>query len=163
MRVGWDGRAGEVFTSTDPLSSKKDFFLRDRRLEYSKMTTVWGQVLPDDGPGGERDIGFYVFAGAAGIFAGWADVKVGDLLFTALLVLAPCMLLGVMRPAKPWRWVAIVGVSVPVVELAAYLVVTQKPYRWQVYESFLAFFPGIAGAYGGALMRRAIGNISSGN
>jgi hypothetical protein len=125
------------------------------------MTTVWGQVLPNDGPRGERDVGFYVFAAAAGFFAGWADIKVGDLLFTALLVLAPCMLLGVMRPAKPWRWVAIVGAFVPLVELAGYVFLTAKPYRAQIYESFLAFFPGIAGAYGGALMRRAIANIYS--
>ncbi len=126
------------------------------------MTTVWGQVLPDDGPRGERDIGFYVFAGVAGVFAGWTDVKVGDLLFTALLVLAPCMLLGVMRPAKPWRWVLLVGICVPVMVLAAYLVMLEKPSRAQVYESFLAFFPGIAGAYGGALLRRATQNIFSG-
>jgi hypothetical protein len=126
------------------------------------MTTAWGQVLPDDGPRGERDIGFYVFAAAAGFLAGWVDIKVGDLLFTALLVLGPCMILGLMRPGRPWRWVAIVGVFVPVVELAGYILLTAKPYRAQVYESFLAFLPGIAGAYGGALMRRAIQNIFSG-
>jgi hypothetical protein len=126
------------------------------------MTTVWGQVLPDDGPRGEGDIGFYVFAGAAGVFAGWADIRVGDLLFTTLLVLAPCMILGVMRPVKPWRWVVLVGICVPLVVLAAYLVFIQKPSHSQVYESFLAFLPGIAGAYGGALLRRASDNIFSG-
>ncbi len=126
------------------------------------MTTVWGQVLPDDGPRGERDIGFYVFAGAAGIFAGWADMRVGDLLFTTLLVVAPCMILGVMRPVKPWRWVVVVGICVPAVVLAAYLVFIQRPSHSQVYESFLAFLPGIAGAYGGALLRRASDNIFSG-
>jgi hypothetical protein len=64
-----------------------------------------------------------------------------------------------MRPERPWRWVAMVGVCVPVAELLGYLALTQKPYRAQIYESFLAFLPGIAGAYGGALMRRALGNI----
>jgi len=126
------------------------------------MNTVWGQVLKDDGRRGERDIGFYVFAGAAGVFAGWADIRVGDLLFTTLLVLAPCMILGVMRPVKPWRWVVLVGICVPLVVLAAYLVFIQKPSHSQVYESFLAFLPGIAGAYGGALLRRASDNIFSG-
>jgi hypothetical protein len=123
------------------------------------MTTAWGRVLPEEGGRVRRDTGFYVFAAAAGMFAGWVDIKVGDLLFTALLVLAPCMLLGVMRPERPWRWVAMVGVCVPVAELLGYLALTQKPYRAQIYESFLAFLPGIAGAYGGALMRRALGNI----
>jgi hypothetical protein len=126
------------------------------------MTTAWGQVLPDEGPRSAPDMGFYLFAATAGVFAGWVDLKVGDLLFTALLVLAPCMVLGVLRPARPWRWVSIVGVCVPMVDLVGSLVLTQKPYRAQIYESFLAFLPGIAGAYGGAVLRRAIGNIFSG-
>jgi hypothetical protein len=125
------------------------------------MTTAWGQVLPEEQSSARRDTGFYVFAAGAGMFAGWIDIKVGDLLLTALLVLAPCMLLGLMRPEKPWRWVAIVGAFVPIAELVGYLVLTQKPYRAQIYESFLAFLPGIAGAYGGSLMRRAITNISA--
>jgi hypothetical protein len=106
---------------------------------------------------------YYVFAVAAGAFAGWVDIKVGDLLFTALLVLVPCMLLGVMRPERPWRWVVIIGICVPLAELLGYLIVVEKPTRAQIYESLLAFLPGIAGAYGGAVMRRAVGNMVSGN
>ena len=124
-----------------------------------QMTTAWGQVLPEEGPRVRHDTGFYVFATFAGMFAGWVDIKVGDLLLTALLVLAPCMLLGLMRPERPWRWVAIVGILVPIAVLMGYLVLTEKPYRAQIYESFLAFLPGVAGAYGGAMMRRAIANI----
>ena len=123
------------------------------------MTTAWGRVLPDEGPRRFADLGFYVAAAIAGGFAGWVDIKAGDLLLTALLVLTPCMILGAWRPAKPWRWVFIVGVCVPIAELLGYLILTEKPYRAQIYESFLAFLPGIAGAYGGATMRRAIGNI----
>ena len=106
---------------------------------------------------------FYGLAVLFGGLAGWANVKIGDLLFTALLVLAPCMLLGALRPSRPWRWVVVIGVFVPIVELLAYLVMTQKPYRAQIYESFLAFLPGIAGAYGGSLMRRVIDNLLQGN
>ena len=127
------------------------------------MTTAGGIVLPENGSPDSKDAIFYVFAAAAGAFAGWVDIKVGDLLLTALLVLASCMLLGLLRPLRPWRWVAIVGVFVPIAELAGYLLLTQKPYRAQIYESFLAFVPGIAGAYGGCLMRRAIGNIFAGD
>lgn len=87
------------------------------------------------------------------------DVKVGDLLFTALLVLAPCMLLGALRPQRPWRWVVVIGIFVPIVELLSYVIMTQKPYRAQIYESFLAFLPGIAGAYGGSILRGVINNL----
>ena len=124
------------------------------------MTTAWGQVLPEENDSRtRRDTGFYVFAVFAGVFAGWIDIKVGDLLFTALLVLAPCMLLGIMRPARAWRWVAIVAVCVPVAEVIGYLVLKQKMDRAHVYESFLAFLPGFAGSYGGAMLRQAVTNI----
>ena len=123
------------------------------------MTTAWGRVLPDEEPSGIKDLAFYVAAAVAGIFAGWVDLKMGDLLLTALVVLAPCMILGAWRPSRPWRWVVIVGICVPIAELLGYVILIEKPYRAQIYESFLAFLPGIAGAYGGAMMRQAIGNI----
>jgi len=127
------------------------------------MTTAWGQVLPEENDTrNRREVGFYAFAVFAGVFAGWIDIKVGDLLFTALLVLAPCMILGVMRPHRVWRWVVIVAVCVPIAEVLGHLVLKQKMDRAHVYESFLAFLPGIAGSYGGALLQQAVGNIVGG-
>lgn len=112
-----------------------------------------------DSPTSKRDTVFYILAALLGILAGWVDVKVGDLLFTALLVLASCMLLGALRPQRPWRWVLVIGIFVPVVELLAYVIMTQRPYRAQIYESFLAFLPGLAGAYGGSILRGVINNL----
>lgn len=108
------------------------------------------------------DLCFYLLAALCGIGTGWADVAINDLLFTALLVLAACMLLGLLRPRWPWRWVVAVGVFIPLTELAAYEILTVKPSRAQVYGSFLAFFPGIAGAYGGSFMRGVVENLRQG-
>ncbi|MFZ0773036.1 MAG: hypothetical protein WCA49_22520 [Candidatus Sulfotelmatobacter sp.] len=110
----------------------------------------------------KSDVPFYVLAAVAGIGTGWVDVAVNDLLFTALLVLAACMLLGLLRPRWPWRWVVVVGMFVPLTELAAYLILTVKPTRGQVYGSFLTALPGMAGAYGGSVMRRVIDNLRQG-
>jgi len=55
--------------------------------------------------------------------------------------------------------VLIIGVFVPVVEWLAYFFLAQKPERAQIYESFLAFLPGIAGAYGGAMGRGVVDNL----
>jgi len=126
------------------------------------MTTVWGEVLPEGQPGAKRDWLIYMLAAAAGLFTGWVDIRVHDLLFTALLVSSFCMLLGVLRPERPWRWVLMIGVCVPIAVVLGYFVLTERPDRAQIWESFLAFLPGIAGAYGGALMRQAIQNILSG-
>jgi len=102
------------------------------------------------------DLPVYALAALCGIGTGWGDVVVDDLLFTALLVVVSCMVLGMLRPRWPWRWVLAVGVFIPLTEFTAYLIRTVKPTRAQVYGSFLAFLPGIAGAYGGALMRGVI-------
>jgi hypothetical protein len=108
------------------------------------------------------DAWFYFLAAACGVGTGWADVVINDLLFTALLVLSACILLGMLRPRWPWRWVLTVGIFIPLTELAAYVILTVKPTRAQVYESFLAFLPGIAGAYGGSIMRNVMNNLREG-
>ena len=121
------------------------------------MTTVWGEILPERKSGGDGSC--YLLAVLSGVLAGWADIKVGDLLLTAMIVLAACMLLGILSPRKPWRWVLLVGVFVPAVEWLAYFFLSQKPERAQIYESFLAFVPGIAGAFGGAVGRNVADNL----
>lgn len=109
--------------------------------------------------GSSRDAWVYLVAAFLGIVAGCVDVTINDLLFTALLVVLACMLLGILRPRWPWRWVLVVGAFIPMTELAAYLVLTVKPTRGQVYASLLAFFPGFAGAYGGSVLRTVIDNL----
>jgi hypothetical protein len=112
--------------------------------------------------GTKGDTWFYLLAALCGIGTGLADVTINDLLFTALLVLASCMLLGLLRRRWPWRWVVVVGTFIPLTELAGYVIRTVKPSRAQIYGSFLAFLPGIAGAYGGSLMRGVIENLRHG-
>jgi uncharacterized membrane protein YoaK (UPF0700 family) len=124
--------------------------------EYQDST-----VMSDSGTQ-KSDAAYYIAAVLLGLAAGWVSVQVGDLLFTAFMVLAPCMLLGGLRPQRPWRWVVVIGALVPIVQLAAHLLTTRKSSRAEVWESFLAWLPGIAGAYGGALLRGAIDNILGG-
>jgi ABC-type multidrug transport system permease subunit len=113
-------------------------------------------------PPRRSDAPFYLLAALAGVGTGWADVMIDDLLFTALLVLMACMMLGLLRPRWPWRWVVAVVVCIPLTEFAAYMLTTIKPSRAQVYGSFLTALPGTAGAYGGAVMRRVIENLRVG-
>jgi hypothetical protein len=124
------------------------------------MTT--DPVSPRTSPPSGSDAPFYVLAALAGIGVGWIDVTINDLLFTALLVLAACMLLGLLRPRWPWRWVVVVGTFIPLTELAAFLILTVKPTRAQVYGSFLASLPGFAGAYGGSVVRGVVDHLRQG-
>jgi ABC-type multidrug transport system permease subunit len=110
----------------------------------------------------KRDFLFYLLAAVCGAATGWADVAINDLLFTALLVLSACMLLGILRPRRPWRWVVAVGVFIPLTELAAYLIPAIHPTRAQIYGSFLASLPGLVGAYGGSFLRGVVENLRQG-
>ncbi|HUK26350.1 MAG TPA: hypothetical protein VLV49_17340 [Terriglobales bacterium] len=98
----------------------------------------------------------YLLGLALGIACGVLAVELGDLLLTALAVLASTMLLGGISPQRPWRWTLLVAVFVPLVQLLAYVVLTEKPFRAQIFESILSVFPGIAGAYAGAFAHRGL-------
>lgn len=124
------------------------------------MTTASNGILPKGKSGGDGF--YYLLAAMLGALAGWLDIKVGDLLLTAMVVLAANILLGILRPRRPWRWVLLVGAFVPVVEWLAYFFLSQKPERAQIYESFLAFLPGIAGAFGGSIGRDVVDNLFAG-
>lgn len=104
----------------------------------------------------------YVLAAVCGMAAGAIDVAIDDLLLVALVVVASGILLGILRPRRPWRWVIAVGVFIPLTEVAAYYLLTVKPTRAQVYASCLMFLPGIAGAYGGAVFRNVVNNLQQG-
>ncbi len=103
-----------------------------------------------------NDFLIYLLAVFFGICAGILDVRVGDLLGTALFVLCSTLVLGMIRPDRPWRWTVAVGICVPLVRVADYLVFHQKPYRSQIYESILGFVTGIAGAYGGSVVNKSM-------
>jgi len=75
----------------------------------------------------KTDAGIYALGSILGLCAGVLDVKIGDLLLTALFVMASTMLLGILRPAKPWRWTLVVAIFVPALQLLAFFLMTQKP------------------------------------
>jgi hypothetical protein len=104
----------------------------------------------------KTDVPIHVLGAILGICAGILEVALGDLLLTALLVLASTLVLGALRPERPWRWIVVVGMFVPLVQLFAYLCLGQRPYAAQIYESCLGFLTGIAGAYGGSVVRRGM-------
>jgi hypothetical protein len=108
------------------------------------------------------DLGVYLLGALLGLVAGCLDVQIGDLLLTALFVLASTMFLGALRPARAWRWMLVVAVFVPALQALAYLFLADKPYRAEIYESFLGFVTGTAGAYAGAAGRRAFDVIFRG-
>ncbi len=104
----------------------------------------------------KSDIFIYILAVLFGLSAGLLELTLGDLLVTALAVLVSTLILGFLRPRHAWRWIVIVGPIVPLMRIAAYFLLTQKPYRAQVWESGLGMLTGTAGAYAGAMFRMGV-------
>lgn len=83
-----------------------------------------------------------------------------DPLLSALAVTVATMLLGLLRPARPWRWVLFVGVPVPLAILVASIVIPTAHFtRASIAGSVLVSLPGCAGAFGGSLLRRKLSEI----
>lgn len=105
------------------------------------------------------DILIYVLAVLLGLAAGTLEITIGDLLVTAIFVMISTMALGFARPRHAWRWMVIVAVFVPLFRLTAYLLLTQKSDRAQMWESGFAFLIGTVGAYAGVLGRRGVDEL----
>jgi hypothetical protein len=101
----------------------------------------------------------YLIAIVFGLFSGWVNQTVDDALLTALCVLAFTMALGAWKSRRPWRWVLLVWVGVPIV-LAYYQLVVKWPHdRGQVYGAFLQLLAASAGGFGGHFMRQMIDHV----
>lgn len=125
------------------------------------MPAGWEENLDKDSTNTEMksDALVYFFAVLLGICAGLIQIKIGDVLMTTLFVLISTLALGFVRPRRAWRWILVVGVFVPLVQAAAYLLLTEKPYVAQMWESGLGFVTGIVGCYSGAFARKGVDEL----
>ena len=103
---------------------------------------------------GQRDGGWYVAAVVLAAVAGWSQVALQDM--SLLLAAAFTLFLAVGRPQRPWRWALVVCAGLPLAEAVAWAA-RLHPERGEVMFSFVALVPAMMCAYGGALLRRAIG------
>jgi ABC-type Na+ efflux pump permease subunit len=120
----------------------------------------------DPSPAPERfSFLFALFALSLGVACGALHVLVEtmeqpDPLLSALAVTMATMLLGVLRPARPWRWVLLVGVPVPLALLVASLVRPDLHFeRAAIAGSLLILLPGFAGGFGGSVLRRKVEDL----
>ncbi|HZQ17489.1 MAG TPA: hypothetical protein VFA90_02120 [Terriglobales bacterium] len=107
----------------------------------------------------KSDILIYFVAVILGICAGLIEVRIGDLLLTSLFVLTSTLVLGFLRPRHAWRWPLVVAPFLPLVELAVHLLLGQRLYRAQVWESGFGFVTGTVGCYAGVLARKGVDEL----
>jgi hypothetical protein len=105
------------------------------------------------------EVPWYALALLLGAISGFAEVAVGDLMLTGFMALFFCMVMGALRPGRPWRWVLIVCGCIPLARLFAAGVMHMYTERAQIYEAFLSFITGNAGAYVGSLGRKRANDL----
>lgn len=102
-----------------------------------------------------RDIPVWLVGVLLAALLTFADLKLDDKAVTLILACMFPLLLGIWRPERPWRWVLLF--SLPLIVARGALVFTQHLEHWEgVAYSFVTLFPAAAGAYLGAVCRRAI-------
>jgi hypothetical protein len=82
----------------------------------------------------------------------YGDLRLDDRLFTALLLTAFSIIVGVSWPQRAWLWGVIIGLGVPTAHLFARLRHWPEP-QSNVAASFLALLPAVIGACGGMALR----------
>jgi hypothetical protein len=107
----------------------------------------------------KSDAVVYFFAVLLGICAGLLENRIEDFLVTAVFVLASTTVLSFLRPHRPWRWIIAVSIWVPLTEVAAYLVLTQRPDRTEIWASGFAFVAGAVGSYSGSFGRKGVNEL----
>ncbi len=106
------------------------------------------------------DVFIWILGLLLGAASGYIHIRYPDL--SLLMVMAFTMLLGALRPRRPWRWVLLVASCLPLAELIAYF--TREHFnRGLIYGAFMGFLPAIAGAFGGSFMRQMVNNLFAKN
>lgn len=102
---------------------------------------------------GRQRGGWLWYAGAAALAASiaWVDLRLEELLLTAVLTLAFSMVFGTLQPQRPWRWALVFGLAAALghalMRLTGWMWV--DPARLPVALAFLlvAFVGALAGAF----------------
>ncbi len=131
-------------------------------MQETKSEIVTGNFeRPELPPPPETNMAlFYGLGLLLGIGCGFLHVALGDPLLTPLAVLSSTMLLGVLRPAKPLRWILVIGLPVPIVTFIAIVIGQLKVWdRALIAGAILSILVGCAGSIGGSLLRRFFENV----
>ncbi len=107
-------------------------------------------------PSEPSSVWVYLLAVLLGAATGYVNVRVEDLMLTAVMVTAFAMFVAFLRPRHPWRWALLVSAMIPLGEVVAFRLTGQRLNRVGISEAILAALPANAGAYGGSALRTVI-------
>ncbi len=89
---------------------------------------------------------------------GWVDLHTTEVTVTVVGLLTAGLLLGLLRPARPWRWAVLLAAGLPAVAILGRLlrVRTAEPIHLDPRVVLVALVFASIGCYGGAAIRRSL-------
>ena len=96
-----------------------------------------------------------VLATAAGLSIAWIDKRSDEVVVAVVPLLIAGGLLGLARPAHPWRWGLLLGGWIPVAYWTGLFGVATTPPNTP-FDGLLALIPPTLAAYAGSLVERGL-------
>ena len=101
----------------------------------------------------------YWFLGTLfGIVCGYTHVSLNDSGLAVLFVTGAAMFLAYRRPTRIWRWMLLIGLSLPAATLLAQLS-RERPSKGLVAGSFAGLAFAIVASFGGQVLHRVVGEL----
>lgn len=102
-----------------------------------------------------RDLACVVLALALGLFVGWLDLHVTEVMVTILVLLVSGLLPGLIQPGAAWRWPLLIAIGLPVMAFVAVKsgMQTAEPVHPDVLITIVALVFALLGAYIGVFVR----------
>jgi Na+/proline symporter len=97
---------------------------------------------------------YWLLALIFGAACGYVHILVRDSSLSVLMVTGFTMFLAYCRPERVWRWVLVMGLSMPVAALIA-LLARERPSHGMIAGTFAGLAFSIVSAVGGRVLRRA--------
>jgi hypothetical protein len=102
----------------------------------------------------QSDALYWLLALLFGAACGYVHIRIGDSSLSVLMVTAFTMFLAYMRPERVWRWIVVMGFSMPAAGMVAVLT-RQHPNRGMILGTFAGLAFSIVAGIAGRFLHRA--------
>ena len=98
-----------------------------------------------------------------GLFVGWLDLHVTEVLVTILALMTAGSVIGFLQPIAPWRWPVLIAIGLPIMATVAIVtgMQTAEPVHPDVRIALVALAFALLGSYAGAFIRRTVRALTS--
>ena len=105
-----------------------------------------------------RNLSCVILSMIMGLFIGWLDLQITEVIVTILALLLCGLLLGLIQPRAAWRWASLIAIGLPMMEFIAiqFSLQTAEPVQFDIRIALVAWVFAMLGSYMGVFIRTLI-------